>query len=167
MLDDCAGAADVGCRHAERQLAPQVLEGDVRDEGAGGRLSTMTVRRTFCFLLRIAMVTVAGSDSVSWTLNGRPFPSVLIFTSSVVDRHDGPSGAAQGLREGPARPLPPHTQAGSRSVRPGAPGCARMAREARKPSRKHRAGDRYLELLRLGRHLLDDAGDRGHKGRKA
>src|SRR5207247_10140342 len=63
--------------------------------------------------------------------------------------------------------LPPHTQAGNRSVRPGPPGCARMAREARKPSRKRRAGDRYPELLRLGRHLLDDAGDWAAKGRKA
>src|SRR5213594_3518899 len=29
------------------------------------------------------------------------------------------------------------------------------------------AGDRYPELLRLGRHLPDDAGDWAHKGRKA
>src|SRR5207245_11531136 len=28
------------------------------------------------------------------------------------------------------------------------------------------AGDRYPELLRLGRHLLDDAGDWVHKGRE-
>src|SRR6266704_6658760 len=37
LLDDGAGAVEVGGRHAECQLAPQVREGDLRDEGAGGR----------------------------------------------------------------------------------------------------------------------------------
>src|SRR5438876_1634806 len=44
--------------------------------------SKTTVRRTLFFLFRISTVTVAGSDTVSWTRSGRPFPSVLIFTVS-------------------------------------------------------------------------------------
>src|SRR6266566_7150966 len=44
--------------------------------------SKTTVRRTLFFLFRISTVTVAGSDTVSWTRSGRPSPSVLTLTLS-------------------------------------------------------------------------------------
>src|SRR5437016_5505699 len=51
LLDGGAGALEVGGRHAECQLAPQVREGDLRDEGAGGHPIQDDRPQDFVFLV--------------------------------------------------------------------------------------------------------------------